>query len=29
LDFKTFYDQAKLEKDSSDAWILYGDNLPY
>ena len=29
LDFKTFYNQAKLEKDSSIAWILYSDNLPY
>jgi hypothetical protein len=29
LDFKTFYNQAKLEKDSSIAWVLYGDNLPY
>jgi hypothetical protein len=29
LDFKTFYNQTKLEKDSSIAWVLYGDNLPY
>jgi hypothetical protein len=29
LDFRTFYNQAKSEKDSSDAWLLYGDNLPY
>jgi hypothetical protein len=29
LDFKTFYNQAKLEKDSSIAWVLYGDNLHY
>jgi hypothetical protein len=29
LDFKTFYHRAKSEKDSSDAWVLYGDNLPY
>ena len=29
LEFKTFYNQAKLEKDSSIAWVLYGDNLPY
>jgi len=29
VDFKTFYYQAKSQKDSSDAWVLYGDNLPY
>jgi hypothetical protein len=29
LDFKTFYNQAKLEKDANDVWIDYGINLPY
>ena len=29
LDFKTFYNQAKFEKDANDVWINYGDNLPY
>ena len=29
MDFKTFYKQAKLEKDCSDVWVSYGDNLPY
>jgi hypothetical protein len=29
VDFKTFYQQAKLEKDCSDVWLSYGDNLPY
>ena len=29
VDFKTFYQQAKLEKDCSDVWVFYGDNLPY
>jgi hypothetical protein len=29
LDFKTFYNQAKSEKDANDVWISYGDNLHY
>jgi len=29
LDFKTFYNQAKSEKDANDVWIIYGDNLFY
>jgi hypothetical protein len=29
LDFKTFYNQAKSEKDANDVWIIYGDNLHY
>jgi hypothetical protein len=29
LDFKTFYNQAKSEKDANDVWITYGDNLHY
>jgi hypothetical protein len=29
LDFKTFYNQAKSEKDANDVWICYGDNLHY
>jgi hypothetical protein len=29
VDFKTFYHQAKSEKDCSDVWVSYGDNLPY
>jgi hypothetical protein len=29
MDFKTFYKQSKAEKDSSDVWVSYGDNLPY
>jgi len=29
LDFKTFYNQAKFEKDANDVWIIYGDNLRY
>jgi hypothetical protein len=29
FDFKTFYNQAKSEKDANDVWISYGDNLHY
>jgi hypothetical protein len=29
LDFKTFYNQAKSEKDANDVWISFGDNLHY
>jgi hypothetical protein len=29
LHFKTFYNQAKSEKDANDVWISYGDNLHY
>jgi hypothetical protein len=29
LEFKTFYNQAKSEKDANDVWISYGDNLHY
>ena len=28
LDFKTFYNQAKSEKDSNDNWICSASNLP-